>query len=121
MLEDVTKNGEQYDLILDLVAAHSVFDYKRILSPKGKYYLVGGSVSYILKTMIFGAFISLNSKRKMQIIGIKPNQGLEDIIELIDSGKIKSVIDKRYSLSEVPEAMQYLSEGLAIGKVVIAV
>ncbi len=117
--EDVTRNGKQYGLILDLVAAHSVFDYKRILSSKGKYFLVGGTMGYIFQTLILGAIISLFSKCKMGILGVNPNEGLDRIIELIESGKIKSVIDKHYSLSDVPVAMQYLDEGHAKGKVVI--
>lgn len=116
---DITKNGKQYDLILDLVASHSLFEYKRILSPKGAYAMVGGKMSHLFQTLIFGNAISVMSKKKMGVLGVKANQDLDHIMELIESGKIVSVIDKRYSLSEVPEAMQYLGEGLAIGNIVV--
>lgn len=119
--EDITKSGQKYDLILDLVSFHSIFGYKRILNPKGAYALVGGSMSHIFQTLIFGAIISMSGSKKMGILGVNPNQEIDHVIKLIESGKVKAVIDKHYSLSEVPEAMQYINEGRARGKVVISV
>ncbi|MDL2124616.1 MAG: NAD(P)-dependent alcohol dehydrogenase [Deltaproteobacteria bacterium] len=119
--EDFTQNGQRYDLILDLVAYHSIFDYKRALSPKGVYVMVGGSMSHIFQTLFFGSWIFMTGRKKMGILGAKPNKDLAFIIELIESGKVIPVIDRQYPLSEVPEALRYLGEGHAKGKVVITV
>jgi len=117
--EDFTQNEQRYDLILDFVASHSIFDYKRALNPRGKYVMVGGSLAHIFQTLFFGSWISMTGRKKMGILGAKPNKDLAFIIELIESGKIIPVIDKRYSLPEIPDALRYLGEGHARGKVVV--
>jgi NADPH:quinone reductase-like Zn-dependent oxidoreductase len=119
--EDFTKNGQRYDLILDLVAYHSIFDYKRALSPRGVYVMVGGSMAHIFQTLVFGSWISMTGPKKMGILGAKPNKDLAFIIELIEFGKVIPIIDRQYPLSEVPEALRYLGEGHAKGKLVITV
>ena len=83
--------------------------------------MVGGSSSRIFQLMILGPMISIFGTRKMGIMMHKPNKDLDFIKKLVEEGKIKSVIDKRYSLSEVPEAFRYFGEGKAKGKVVITV
>ncbi len=117
--EDFTKTGQRYDLILDLIAYHSLFDYKRALGPKGIYLMIGGSVLLMFKLLLLGPWISMFAHKKMGFLALRPNKDLANIIELIDTGKIKPVIDKRYALSEVPEALQYLGDGQAKGKIVI--
>ena len=120
--EDFTKNGQIYDLILDVVAHHSIFDYKRALSSKGIYLIVGGSRTAILQALFIGPLISMTGSKKMGI-PMKPSKR-EDLVfvkELIESGKVVPVIDRRFSLSEVPEALRYLGEGCVKGKVVIIV
>jgi 2-desacetyl-2-hydroxyethyl bacteriochlorophyllide A dehydrogenase len=121
--EDFTKNGQQYDLILDIAGHHSVFDYKRVLSSKGIYSLVGGSRFTIFQTLFLGPLISMATSKKIGIIAWKPNrkQDLDLIKELIESGKVVPVIDRRYQLTEVAEALQYFEEGQPQGKVVITV
>ncbi|MCD4694737.1 MAG: NAD(P)-dependent alcohol dehydrogenase [Bacteroidales bacterium] len=119
--EDFTKNGQRYDLIIDHAAYHSFFDYKRALSPGGTYIIVGGSMSLVFKILIMGSLISMFGTKKMRILGHKPNKDLVFMIELFKAGKVKPVIDKRYTLSEVPEAFRYFGEGLTKGKVVITV
>ena len=119
--EDFTQNEQRYELILDLVASHSIFDYKRALSPRGVYVMVGGSMAHIFQTLLFGSWISMTGRKKMGILGAKPNKDLAFIIELIESGKVIPIIDRQYPLSEVPEALRYLGEGHAKGKVVITV
>lgn len=118
---DFTKNGQQYNLILDLVASHSIFDYKRALTECGKYVMVGGSLSYILKTLFFASMVSMSGSKKMSILAHKPNKDIEFIINLIESHKVKPVIDRRYTLEEVPDALKYLGEGSAMGKIVITI
>jgi len=119
--EDFTKNGERYDLVLDLIASHSVFDYKRSLKIDGIYGMVGGHTRHIFSTLILGGIISFFSKKKMGVVGVKPNQKLDYIVDLIKTGKIKPIIDKVYSLEEIPRAMQYMADGKVIGKVVIKI
>ena len=119
--EDFTKSGQRYDLILDVVASRSIFDYKRALSPKGTYVMVGGSLTAILQAFLLGPLISITGSKKMGIVMWKPNNK-EDLVileELLEAGKVAPVIDRRYPLSEVPEALRYLEEGHVKGKVVI--
>jgi NADPH:quinone reductase-like Zn-dependent oxidoreductase len=117
--EDFTQNGKHYDLILDFVASHSIFDYKRALSPGGKYLMVGGSMAALFRTLILGSLISLTRDRKMGILAVIPNRNLSELIKLLESGSIGPKIDRLYPLSEVAEAMRYVGEGHARGKVVI--
>ncbi|NOR17965.1 zinc-binding dehydrogenase [candidate division WOR-3 bacterium] len=117
--EDFTKNGQRYDFILDFAAHHSIFDYKRALSPKGIYVLVGGSVTQMFQVAFLGPLISMIGSKKMGILMHKPNKDLAFMKELFEAGKVVPVIDRRYPLSEVAEALQYFGEGHARGKVVI--
>lgn len=119
--EDFTKSGQRYDLILDVVVHRSIFDYKRALSPKGIFVFVGGSTAAIFQAFFLGPLISMRGSKKMGVVMWKPNKK-EDLLflkELFEAGKVVPVIDRRYSLSEVPEAFRYLGEGHAKGKVVI--
>jgi NADPH:quinone reductase-like Zn-dependent oxidoreductase len=117
--EDFTKSGQRYDLILDVAAYHSIFDYKRALSPKGIYVMVGGSSARIFQTIFLGPLISMTGSKKLGILAHKPNKGLDFMKELFEAGKVVPVIDRRYPLSEVPEALRHFGEGHAKGKVVI--
>jgi NADPH:quinone reductase-like Zn-dependent oxidoreductase len=117
--EDFTKSGQRYDLILDVVVYHSIFDYKRALSPRGIYVMVGGSTARIFQVMFLGPWISMTVSKKMGILMHKPNKDLAFMKELFEAGKVKPVIDRRYPLSEVAEALRYLEEGHNQGKVVI--
>jgi len=118
--EDFTKNGQHYNLILDFAAYHSIFDYKRSLSTKGIYVIVGGSSARFFQTVFLGPLISMTGK-KMGILLHKPNKDLANMIELFEAGKVKPIIDRRYPLSEVAEAFRYFGAGHARGKVVITV
>jgi NADPH:quinone reductase-like Zn-dependent oxidoreductase len=120
--EDFTKNGIQYDLILDVVAHRSVFAYKRALGPNGSCFMVGGSVATMFQILLLGPWIGRATGRKIRLLAVQPNRkDLVAITELCETGKIVPVIDRRYPLSEVPEALRYLGEGRAKGKVVITV
>lgn len=119
--EDFTRNGQCYDRILDVKGFHSIFDYKRALKPGGIYVMAGGCSSLINQVMFLGPLISLTSYKKMGLLLHKANKGLNELIELIESEKVSPVIDKRFTLNEVPEAMQYFGEGRARGKVVVTI
>jgi NADPH:quinone reductase-like Zn-dependent oxidoreductase len=121
-IEDFTRNGLQYDLVLDVIAHRSVFACQRSLAPNGTYLMVGDSVSTMFQCLLLGSWIRRKTGRKMSILGVQPDaKDLLNMIELIESGKIKLVIDKQYALSETAEALRYLGEGHARGKVVISV
>jgi NADPH:quinone reductase-like Zn-dependent oxidoreductase len=114
--EDVTKNSQRYDLIFDIAAYRSISEYKRILSSRGIYVLAGGSLARIFQLML----ISMTGVKNMRLIVENANQkDLLVILELLKVGKVKSIIDKRYPLNETAEALRYLEEGHARGKVVI--
>jgi len=120
--EDFTKNGQRYDLIFDNAAYRSISDYKRALSPKGIYVMVGGSVVQMFQTMLLGPLISMIGSKKMVLLMAKANK--EDLVlvkELLEAGKVVPVIDRRYPLSEVAEALRYYEKEHAQGKVVITV
>lgn len=119
--DDFTKSNQQYDLILAVNGNHSLLTYKRLLKPKGVYVMVGGALSQILKSLILGKLMSFGSK-KMLSVAAKPNQtDLEFIAKLVEEGKIKPIIDRRYSLDKTADAVNYLAEGHARGKVVVNV
>lgn len=119
--EDFTQSGQHYDLILDVAAHHSIFDYKRALTPRGIYVMVGGSIARIFQVMCLGPWISMTGSKKMGILAHKPNKGLDSMKELLEAGKVVPVIDRCYPLSEVPEALRFFGEGHHRGKVVVTV
>jgi NADPH:quinone reductase-like Zn-dependent oxidoreductase len=120
--EDFTKNGVQYDLILDIVAHRSVFAHKRALGSNGSYFLAGGSVATVLQILLVGSWIRRTTGKKIRILAVRPNiEDVDFMKDLIEAGKVTPVIDKTYPLSEVPEALGYVGEGQAQGKVVITV
>lgn len=117
--EDFTQNGQPYDLILDCQGFRSMFDYRRALSPHGTYAMVGGGMPRILQALFFGLWGSITGGRKFRLVAEGPNKGLADLKKLVEAGKLVPVIDKRYKLSEVPEALRYFTESTHAGKVVV--
>lgn len=122
-VEDFTKSIHCYDLILDIVANRSFFAYKRVLSPNGICVIVGGSTSAVCQALVLGPLISMMNSKKMGVVMWRPNkkEDLDLLIELFEAGKVIPIIDKRYALNEIPEAIKYLEAGRARGKVVITV
>jgi NADPH:quinone reductase-like Zn-dependent oxidoreductase len=121
--EDFARNGQQFDLILAANGDRSISDYWRALTPKGVYVQTGGSMAQMTQAMLQGPWISMTGSQKMGNMGVaKPKQNdLVIMKELLEAGKVKPVIDRCYPLSEVPDAIRYLEEGHAQGKVVITV
>jgi len=121
--EDFTKNEQQYDLIIDVVAHRSVFDYKRSLTPKGTCLLVGGSMARVLQALVLGPWNSMTGGKRVGLGTWRPNkkEDVRYLIELLETGKIMPIIDRAYPLNETPEAMRYVGDGHARGKVVITV
>jgi NADPH:quinone reductase-like Zn-dependent oxidoreductase len=120
--EDFTRNGRTYDLILDLAAHRSALAYQRSLSPGGRYLYVGGSVATLLQVLMIGSLTGRAAGKKIRILAVRLGaKHVAPIVALCQAGKIATVIDRRYRLSEVPEALRYLGEGHAKGKVVVTV
>ncbi|MBZ0281123.1 MAG: NAD(P)-dependent alcohol dehydrogenase [Anaerolineae bacterium] len=122
--EDFTRNGQRYDLIYDAIGNRSVFAYRRALKPGGKCVIAGfTTMPRLFEHMILGSLITKIGSKQVGMMGVaNPNQpDLLIIKELLESGKVKSVIDRCYPLSETPEAIRYLEKGHARGKVIITV
>src|SRR6267378_1822043 len=127
--EDFTKGDQRYDLILDNVANHSLSECRRVLNPDGKYVLIGGGgvnegrwlgpgLTHAFKAMVLSKFVS----QKMGMMLAELNQkDLTALADLMQSGKVTPVIDRTYKLSELPQAIRYLEQGHARGKVVVSV
>ena len=118
--EDFTKNGQRYNLIIDAAAYRSILDQKRALSPKGIYVMVGGSMARMFQVLFLRPWISMTGSKKIGVMLANINK--KDLVfmkELLEAGKVVPVIDRRYPLSEVAEAIRYLEEGHARGKVII--
>lgn len=124
--EDFIQSGRKYDLILQLAGTRSPLECRRALAAKGTLVLSSGEsdgrwigpVDRIIKALVLSPFVS----QKLGTFLAKPSaEDLQLLKELIEAGTVKPVIDRTYSLSEVPEAIRYLEEGHARGKVVITV
>jgi NADPH:quinone reductase-like Zn-dependent oxidoreductase len=121
--EDYTKSGEQYDVILDNVGNHSLLESRRVLTPQGKFVIIGGPDGKWLgpligpiKAVLLSPFVS--QEFGMMLAKHDP-QDLSFLAGLMQAGKLTPVIDRTYPLSETPEAIRYLETGRARGKVVI--
>lgn len=121
--EDFAKTAQRYDLILDCFATHSLLALRRVLNPKGRYIGVGGPIGStiaLLAGLVTAPVLSWFVSQKFAVFIAKlSKEDLTIMRELMEAGKVTPVIDRRYSLSEVPEAIRYLEEGHARGKVVI--
>lgn len=121
--EDFTKKkGQKYDLILDVVGNRSIFHYKRAIKSEGKYVMIGGSAFLILQLLLLGPVFNKTERKKMAILLHKPSKEDQNFLkDLYTAGKLVPVIDREYSLNQVPEAIDYLGEGKTKGKVVVCV
>jgi NADPH:quinone reductase-like Zn-dependent oxidoreductase len=119
--EDIFKKGEVFDLILAVNGSHPLSVYKKALTSRGICVMVGGALTQVFQAMLFGPILSIGG-RKMRFLAAKPNpKDLEFLIRLVKEGTLNPIIDRRCTLEEAPEAMQYVSRGHARGKVVINV
>lgn len=117
--DDFTKMKERYDIILGINGNYPLLEYRRALAPGGTYVMVGGSLSQIFKSLTMGWILSSGSK-KMTFLAAKANKtDLEFLARLLEKGIIKPVIDRRYTLEQAAEAMNYHKQGHSAGKVVI--
>jgi NADPH:quinone reductase-like Zn-dependent oxidoreductase len=121
--EDFTKNRQRYDLICDIASSHSPSAYKPIMNPKGICVVVGFKDKVIRRLISFVIRRPFSrGDKKFAFFVAKSNQAdLDFLRELMEAGKVVPVIDRRYKLSETPQALKYLGEGKARGKIVITV
>ncbi|HEY4273407.1 MAG TPA: NAD(P)-dependent alcohol dehydrogenase [Candidatus Udaeobacter sp.] len=126
--EDFTKGAERYDVMVDNVGNRSLSECKGVLAPKGKYVLIGGGgasdqgflggLGKALWAVVYSKFVN----QQMGMMMADSNQkDLTILADMMQSGKVKAVIDRTYKLDQVPEALRYLEQGHARGKVVITV
>jgi NADPH:quinone reductase-like Zn-dependent oxidoreductase len=113
--EDFTQSGQRYDVILDVKGYRSVRDYKRALSSEGVCVWTGGSTPRMIEVMVLGG------KRVSVLMAEVNKDDLIFVTELLETRKVAPVIDKRYPLNQVADALQYLGEGHVQGKLVITV
>ena len=121
--EDFTKNGKQYDLILEVIGHRSVFAYRRSLNQNGTLFFVGGSARTLFQLLIIGPLIKRISGKNLQLLAVpQTRKDLQAISALCEAGQVTPAIDRIYSsLHEAPEALKYVGEGKAKGKVVITI
>jgi NADPH:quinone reductase-like Zn-dependent oxidoreductase len=118
--EDFTKSGKQYDLIFAANGFHPLSAYKRALTPKGIYVMAGGTKAQMFQAILLGKWMSESNGRKMENVSAKRSQkDLVILTKLLEAGKVVPVIDRRFSLNKAADALRYLGEGHARGKVVI--
>lgn len=112
----------RYDLILDAGAYRSILDCRRALEPDGTYVQVGGSTGRLFEAMLVGPLLSAIDGRTMGNMMARPDRGdLLAVRELVDAGEVTPAIDRRFPLAEVPEAIRYVEDGRARGKVTVTV
>jgi NADPH:quinone reductase-like Zn-dependent oxidoreductase len=120
--DPLAPNGQKYDLILAANGYQPIAAYKRALTPTGRYVMTGGSNAQMFQAMLLGPWLFRSGGQKVGNGGAGPNQkDLDFIRDLLAAGKVVPVIDRSYPLSQVPDAIRYMEEGHARGKVVIAI
>jgi len=121
---DFTEGTQRYDLIFDLAATHSLSEYRRVLNPNGTFVLAGGPpkvrsiLTHAFDVLVLSRFVS---QTFVMFVAKLSKDDLTILSELMEAGKVTPVIDRRYTLTEVPEAIRYLEEGHARGKLVITI
>jgi NADPH:quinone reductase-like Zn-dependent oxidoreductase len=120
--EDFTRNGRQYDLILDLIALRRAWAYPRALKPGGRYYAVGGAVPTFLQILAVNPWFRRIRNKHVRILVVRRNrQDLVAVAELCHSGKLVPMIERTYPFLDIPDALRHLGEGRAKGKLVVTV
>jgi NADPH:quinone reductase-like Zn-dependent oxidoreductase len=119
--ENFTKSGAQYDLVLDCKSNKSPFAYLRSLKPKGTYVTVGGSPGTLIRILFWSIILRLFTPKRLRILSLKSDVGLDVIEEMFSSGKLTPVIDGPFTFEEIPKAIQYFGNGEHTGKVVIRI
>jgi NADPH:quinone reductase-like Zn-dependent oxidoreductase len=121
---DVAKAGRTYDRMVDVAARHSILTYRRILRRRGVYAWIGGSLGSFFATMALGHAVTLATGRDVRPwLGWRPfrDEDVATLVGLVEAGQVRPVIDRTFPLTEAGEALRYVDEGRARGKVVLTV
>ena len=118
---DFTDTGEKYDLVLDTKSNRSVFKYARSLKKNGRYVTVGGSMYRLFEILLLGSLASLFTGKKLSVLNLRPNKGLDQISRLVEKGQIKPVVDGPFGFDKIPGLIQYFGEGKHLGKIVVEI
>jgi NADPH:quinone reductase-like Zn-dependent oxidoreductase len=124
--EDFTRSDRRYDLILDVAGSKSWSELKRVLEPDGRLVIVGapkskgilGPLAHIMKLRLASV---LGSRKAVFFISKVNKADMQTLRELLESGEVKPVVDRRYDLGEIADAFRYLGDGHAQGKIVVTV
>lgn len=120
--EDLADRPERFDLIVDVMARRSMFDYRRLLAPGGRYVMIGGATNRIAQVLLFGAWEAMTrSGRSMGLLVHRPNHDLDRLGALAAEGTIVPVIGGTFELADVAQAIRLVIDGRALGKVVVTV
>ena len=114
---DVTRLGGRYDLVLDLAAHRSAFEWRRVLTPEGRYFLVGGDMRPLLQSAVLGAALR---HRRLRVLAVRFRaEDVTPVLDLWTDGTLSPVIDARFALDDVVDALRHVGGGSACGKVVV--
>ena len=117
--DDFTRQ-QPYDLVLDLVAHRSVRDCRRALAPGGRYRCVGGPARTVLSVLVAGAVVGRLSGRRISVLAVTPGPAhFGPLAQRCATGEVGIVVDRTFTLAQVPEALAHVGEGRALGKVVV--
>lgn len=115
--DDVTELGGRYDLVLDLAAHRSAFTWRRVLAPEGRYLLVGGDVQPLLQAAVIGPALR---HRRLRVLAVRFRaEDVAPVLDLWSDGTLTPVIDARFALDDVVDALRRVGKGSACGKVVV--
>jgi NADPH:quinone reductase-like Zn-dependent oxidoreductase len=117
--EDFTKGAQRYDLIVDTKTDRSPWAYARVLNPGGVYVTVGGDLLRLLQTFLLRPLVSLVSRRRLEIVALKPNKDLRFMSELFEAGKLRPIIDGPYELDDIAAAFRRFGAGEHRGKIIV--
>lgn len=119
--EDLGSVPERFDLIVDVIARRSMFVYRRLLAPGGRYIMIGGATNRIAQVLVFGAWGAITREKRMGLLVHRPNQDLGRLAALAVEGEIVPVIGATFELADVAQALRLVLDGRALGKVVVNV
>ena len=118
---DIASSWRKFDLILAVNGGTSIWEYRRALTPNGRYVMSGGSNRQLTEALFLGPLLSIGEQKLGNLLA-KPNAAdLLVLKDLIEAGKVRPVIERCYQLSELPEAIRYLETGHASGKLVVTI
>lgn len=118
---DFANSGQKFDRILAVNGDRSIWDYRRALTPTGRYVMSGGSNRQLLEALFLGPLLSIGGQKLGNLLARPSQSDLLVLKDLVEAGKVRPVIERCYQLSEVPEAIRYLETGHARGKLVVAI